>query len=407
MIIKADIEKMRSTASSMNAVMRKLWLTGADLNTQAEMNKFWEEQGLPIKDHIINVKDRIDNCNDSIRSLMEAMEQIMQEYDETEKARINQFLDRDREMYEKQQMYCADRVSASKEEKQKYIDFYEKNHPKDAEKLENFLHTGDSDNLSEEDIMNIKYLAYTAPAPFAYIYLNSMGNYSIGNTKEAKGAYYSPSSNTVNYSYPNSFQKDPRGPYTTFFHETGHGIDFTANLTNKKGADTNNFTIYSDKLHRKVTLHEAIEYDVYYNKDNPHSISSIAEEVKAGGGSGKNGDVNNVIRAMKQGSNKGLSKEDKKLYNAVKNKFNSSTPNGEAYEAVSDVYGGMSGNELRNGYGHEKSYWTDPNNPGEELWAEYFSYNMAGDSENLNNLNDYFPEASKVLEGYAYSLAGG
>jgi len=66
----------------------------------------------------------------------------------------------------------------------------------------------------------------------------------------------------------------------------------------------------------------------------------------------------------------------------------------------------MSGNELRNGYGHDKDYWNDPNSAGSELWAEYFSYNMAGDEENLNNLNNYFPEASKVLEQYAYSLAG-
>jgi hypothetical protein len=40
-----------------------------------------------------------------------------------------------------------------------------------------------------------------------------------------------------------------------------------------------------------------------------------------------------------------------------------------------------------------------------ELWAEYFSYNMSGSEENLDMLLKYYPEASKVMEQYALSLA--
>ena len=134
-------------------------------------------------------------------------------------------------------------------------------------------------------------------------------------------------------------------------------------------------------------------------------MTSIAADIKARGGSGRNGNIDNVIDAMKNGSPAGLNAQDRQLYNAVKNEFNNSTPNTEAYESVSDVYGGMSGNELRNGYGHDTNYWNNESMAGKELWAEYFSYNMAGDTENLNNLNEYFPEASKVLEQYAYALA--
>ena len=66
----------------------------------------------------------------------------------------------------------------------------------------------------------------------------------------------------------------------------------------------------------------------------------------------------------------------------------------------------MSGNELRNGYGHDKSYWkNDPTNVVKELWAEYFSYNMAGDGENLTYLREFFPESYGVLEQYAHTLA--
>ena len=50
-------------------------------------------------------------------------------------------------------------------------------------------------------------------------------------------------------------------------------------------------------------------------------------------------------------------------------------------------------------------YWNNKNNAGMELWAEFYSYNMARDTENLAYLKEYFPESAKVLEGYAHALA--
>lgn len=35
-----------------------------------------------------------------------------------------------------------------------------------------------------------------------------------------------------------------------------------------------------------------------------------------------------------------------------------------------------------------------------------FSYHMTGNEENLNNLIEFFPEASKVLDQYANTLGG-
>ena len=51
------------------------------------------------------------------------------------------------------------------------------------------------------------------------------------------------------------------------------------------------------------------------------------------------------------------------------------------------------------------SYWDDQKNTSRELWAEYFSYQMAGDKEALQNLREYFPEAADLLEQYANGLA--
>lgn len=394
MYFYTDLDIMRSSAQGLNKVGGNLAITEIELRLLNLNMLFSSDASSSVKSNIEIVRKNIQVCHSQLQKLSQFLNDIVELYRLAE----------ERNMYENQNRGMGDRKNVSAEDRRKYVEEYERNHPDEVRELQEFLKTGKPNNMTEEDLLNIKYLVYTAPAPFGLIYLKSMGDYSIGTTG-TDGAYYSPNNRTVNYSYPDSFKNDPRGPYTTFFHETGHGIDDTSDLTKLNGSDTENFTAYSPEMGKRVTLREAIEYDVYYNKNNPHSMTSIAADIKARGGSGRNGNIDNVIDAMKNGSPAGLNAQDRQLYNAVKNEFNNSTPNTEAYESVSDVYGGMSGNELRNGYGHDTNYWNNESMAGKELWAEYFSYNMAGDTENLNNLNEYFPEASKVLEQYAYALA--
>ena len=119
-----------------------------------------------------------------------------------------------------------------------------------------------------------------------------------------------------------------------------------------------------------------------------------------------------MIEAFKQGSSDGLSKADRELYNAVRNAHQNECGGGESVEAVTDVYGGASKNGLQNtrngrmGYTHKDSYWNDPFNTSRELWAEYFSYNMAGNTDALNNVREYFPEAVQIMDQYAEQLGG-
>ena len=289
-------------------------------------------------------------------------------------------------------------------EKEKVIRDYEKKHQKEAEIFDKFLDGDDSGNLTKDDIRNIKFLVYTSEEPFISIYLKSLSKYKIKTTNLDKGAYYQPWKHSVSYTYPDSFNEDPRGPYTTFFHEGGHAIDDLSDKAKWIGSDTEKFRVHSEAMDKEVTLREAIEYDVYYNKDNPHSMTSIANKIIASKKSGSDGNIKDVIDAFKFGNTSKLNKDDLKLYNAVKNEYLRTTGKDERYEAVSDVYGGMSNNELRTGYGHDTNYWKDKSKVGKELWAEYFSYNMAGDTENIRLLVEYFPEASKFLEQYANAL---
>ena len=300
---------------------------------------------------------------------------------------------------------------ASNTEMDELINRFEKEHPEYAEKFDNLIASDKKKMLTEDDIRRIKYLAYTAEEPYRTIYLETLERYTIGDSNMAEGAYYRSWYHDINFTYDECFGRDPRGPYTTFFHESGHGIDDLADLSKEMGDDTDEFKGHNDGKGRDVTIREAIEYDVYYNKNNPHSVTSLAKDIINKGKSGSKGNIDNVIEAFKKGSPDGLNKNDRALYNAVRNAHQNETGRGPSMEAVTDVYGGASKNALQNykksrmGYTHDDDYWNDQNNTSRELWAEYFSYHMAGDKEALNNLREYFPEAADILEQYAKELA--
>lgn len=189
---------------------------------------------------------------------------------------------------------------ASNTEMDELINRFEKEHPEYAEKFDNLIASDKKKMLTEDDIRRIKYLAYTAEEPYRTIYLETLERYTIGDSNMAEGAYYRSWYHDINFTYDECFGKDPRGPYTTFFHESGHGIDDLADLSKEMGFDTDEFKGHSDGMGRDVTIREAIEYDVYYNKNNPHSVTSLAKDIINKGKSGSKGNIDNVIEAFKR-----------------------------------------------------------------------------------------------------------
>ena len=300
-------------------------------------------------------------------------------------------------------------------EKDQIISNYEKEHPDQAKKLNDFLNSQNTKDLTQDDIRQIKYLAYTAKEPYRSVYLNSLNKYSI-YTLHGNNCYYQPwqllnsESHKVIYQYPDAFGSDPRGPYTVFFHECGHAIDDLSDESKWWGSDTESYKAYSNEMGKQVTLQEAINYDVYYNKNNTHSVASIADDYYTSrNASANSAEVDHVIRAFQNGNKSSLSKSELALYNHVKNEFSNSIGRAEKYESVTDVYGGTSKNNITDGQGyhHSTKYWNDRSSdaPAKELWAEYFSYNMANNTENLEHLKEYFPEAAKVMDAYVNDLA--
>ena len=296
----------------------------------------------------------------------------------------------------------------SDEDKDKVIKAFEDTHSEWADELDKILKSGNPNTLTEDDIRNIKFIAYTADEPYRSIYLENVKKYTIGaiGDPENGGAFYSPSRDAVYFEdNTNYFSEDPRGAYTTFFHESGHATDYNQN--DSKDPYTLDFTVYSEEMGREVTLMEAIEYDVYSDIESQIQKYSGDEET-----------VKRILDAFRYGNDtSGLSKQEKAIYDRVVNYYNSDL-SGEVNEAACDVYGGMTNLKIgQNGYGHRPAdgdinnfhYWYDKNgnatgSQAKELWAEYFSYCMTGDEEALDSLREHFPAACKVLDAIAEKM---
>ncbi len=300
----------------------------------------------------------------------------------------------------------------------KYIAEFEKEHPDIAAEFDRIFTSGsDLGNITPDDIRRMKYLAYTSREPYRTIFIQNLAMVTVndweshplddkGNEIKSKDqAFYSPSTGKIDYGYPSCFGGDKRGQYTTFFHEIGHAIDHQ--IDPAAGSSTTDFTYNSTELGEGTTITDAIMYDVYENPHNPHSVTSMIEDInRTANPPYTTEDIRSVMYAMKHnGDTYGLSIDQQALMAQVQKKFISSIPQTDYpnYESVTDVYGGVTGNTCRTKsyYGHSLDYWSDTTHPAKELWAEYFSYNMAGDTKNLEHLKQYYPEAYKALTEYA------
>ena len=304
------------------------------------------------------------------------------------------------------------------------VDLYRLIDPTAASKFDDLFDSANAP-FNKFDRYNIMYLAYTADEPYRSTYLNTLGTYTLGNVTLTNGSFFtnggSPGTpyavaNSVNLNSGTALYTDPKGPYTTFFHESGHAIDFNLG---KNGAysieykEGSNFdVIYSDVYNRIAS--ETMDY-INSNsvlKDKP-IMTKLGYVVK----------VQSVIKNNKDTS--GLSPYEKKIYNEVKNRFAVDLAKGGAYTndysgspaivraGLSDIYGGITNNIIVDGRGHwckkdtdgdgvgdTYSYWYYPDGENEgkptnaqvtEMWAHYYSFGITGNTEAMNDMRDYMP----------------
>jgi len=321
----------------------------------------------------------------------------------------------------------------SAEAKLSFISAYEKANP---EKTAEFIDKLEKSGIPQEDQTEIKYLAYSAPEPYASLYLKNVDKYEIkvfdGRKWGSKNSHYNPALliNELNIRLDSSeLGEDPKGPYTTFFHESGHAID-DVNCTT--GLETGEYE------YNGVALYDYIAQDVRNNvREYIISVdSSLTEQ-----------EITDIMRSMnltddadfKYGA-RDIGLSDPKL-DAIRTQvldfYHDNEMVGAENEAVCDIYNGVTNNVFTDEktqeeidkcisrYGHyDSSYWYDgkilgvsaPNftgkhNPGQqtgnqaaELWAEFFSAQMTQNEEALASIKEHFPSAYEAMEQMARDL---
>lgn len=197
-----------------------------------------------------------------------------------------------------------------------------------------------------------------------------------------------------------------RGAYFTFFHELGHAIDYNYGIEN--GMDG----YYSDYYKsRKKTLAEHMHGDV-----ESRIRAELKNELNKAGydnldAKGKTSIINNVARvAIHKGpsSDIDLTNVEEDLFEKIQIQLSGELYTDE-YHNVSDVYGGVTLNEILGKWGHhELDYWINEetrertNEPNKEGFASYYGSIMLQDSEfrnkQIDSVNEYLPNSKQHMD---------
>lgn len=200
----------------------------------------------------------------------------------------------------------------------------------------------------KKHVKGVMDMLKTYPPEIQDLYLYGTKGLKIMHTNG--GACYTPATDKIKISMKQI--ADSLTGYTTFFHETAHRID------NKFG-----------------TFTSAIKEDFY---------SQIEK------------DVDNAIKQRADGVSEFTARLDLKLELQSEPDY---------IGPVSDLYGGVTDNEVTGNWGHSKSYWNRRDKKAEvcsEAWADILqSY---GQKEQTELMNKYLPGSKKYVEEYVKNL---
>lgn len=273
-------------------------------------------------------------------------------------------------------------------DKEVYIELYERYHVDWKKQIDTLIKA-----LSEEQVKEIKYILYTSKEPYRSIYLNELDSYTIGNISGDDTGYFTRRNNTINVDMTVEVG-NPRGPYTTFFHESGHAIDYNYNDDGCFYSIT-----YRDSVGK--SMQEIIYQDVR------NDVSEIIAMYTTDKESQKR--ILDYIMGAGTIDIATLNKTEEKLLENIQDYY-AKEMYGPSNEACSDVYGGVTNNIIHGSYGHwSASYWYYSDGSAtyaqsKELWAEYYSYRITNNEEALQNLKEHFPNTSKFLDQMAISM---
>lgn len=185
------------------------------------------------------------------------------------------------------------------------------------------------------------------PTPLQDLYLHMAKELKMEYTDT--GAFYRPWTKKIYFSVKKT-NNDARGAYGTVFHEWGHLID-------------NQFGDSVITRERKEEMHKILKKDVDARIDYKMKEAGVGRR-----------DARKLIKRELQDSS-------------------------DAIAGVSDIYGGLTGNQVMGLWGHKKSYWDRQDTKQEvcsEAWADILqSYGVAKQHEYVST---YLPGGKAFVE---------
>lgn len=302
-----------------------------------------------------------------------------------------------------------------------YNDLYEKLHGDEKEKIDKFFEN--ANGFSEEDIENIKYIAYRSKGNAHDVFFKYIDQIKADFSKSGKDAScYSVNDKMIHFNKDSYGKNCPKGSYNTVFHEIGHNIDDL--VVSDEGCSNGDFrNITSQKINGR-RLYDVIREDVSDNIKRNVDEFNDKEWVKIDD-KGKQKIVDALLdRRNAVKLNPRLKMAYQEIYQEYTGKIslgyfdaelgtaidtNTGLLDGDSNNMVSDIYGGATNNSIVGEWQHsDKGYWYDKNGNhteklATEFMAEYFANEMT-ENPGKENARNYLPKSHEYMDELMKSI---
>ena len=329
----------------------------------------------------------------------------------------------------------------SKEEKEFLVDCYERYHSAHAKTMDDFLKPLKWNKDYEDDILNIKVIAYTGQEEYKKLLFERLPHVQLIWHKFDGQQFSLPGIGLSVVALDDKYGiNDPRGPYHTFFHELGHQIDY--GLIYDSPIDTDLTDLYTrlslidpslvGNLTKRMALKNAINTIIAANSDPQRNemietmkndvYENIRDKIDRHSSSYTQQERDAVFDGILSGKTSNFTESEKTLYDSIlsefredliKPDFNGNGASSAMQSEVTDSYGGYTNNTLRlDSYGHPDVYWDTLSalgveGPYLELFADNFAAHMTGYESHLDALEKYFPNVSQEIDAFIKQQAEG
>ena len=223
---------------------------------------------------------------------------------------------------------------------------------------------------------------------------NSYAQYlNIGSTNYTGGAHFSQADGRVYVNFLQTASDKQRGAYTTFFHETGHAIDYYSGITKRfepyisqSYQSKKHFVNMDEKNKQGYTLGGMIKAEV------SDYIKQRTEELK--------------LKAVEDGGKKSDITQSS-VYLDIEKSFR--TLGSEYTHAISDIFEGATKGKISFGSGHMQEnpkYWDDGKKLSLEAFAHFYSA-VTKNKKSLSVLKTTLPKSYEIFEELLEEIRNG